>query len=513
MVCSQTSRWLQQGYPQSPTHTKSRQQTSSLANPPHYFSSISESRHTPHHHPPSPLPLPPILSPSRNMLADEQQQRGLLSSMSAKLSTYVQHFCRFLVHEFLSRGILRGTLTFVHPDSTITLFGQPEAESKAMGRPHATIHLQNPTSFYARVAATADIGFGEAYVMGDFTVDHVDHLLDIFRVLILNRDEQGLSTSALLVSKLGMWLNGRLHSLNRNTLIGSRRNIEAHYDLSNELFGTFLGETWTYSCGYFGDGAKTLDEGQHRKIDMILDKARITADCDVLEIGCGWGELGIRAAQRFGCRVTGITLSKEQLMLAKKRAEAAGVAELVKFELADYREFAERGAAFDRVVSVEMMEALGHEFLGAFFEAMEKMVKADGLVVLQVITTPEQRYEEYRGGVDFIQKHIFPGGICPSFEAVVGAVARNSGLVVEDVENIGVHYATTLREWRRRFAESVKRGDVAAAGFDEYFVRKWMYYLCYCEAGFETRTLGTLQVVMSRSNNTMALGGAPVLGA
>eukprot|EP00177_Eucheuma_denticulatum_P002543 GFKZ01004568.1.p1 GENE.GFKZ01004568.1~~GFKZ01004568.1.p1 ORF type:complete len:472 (-),score=46.43 GFKZ01004568.1:22-1389(-) len=447
------------------------------------------------------------------MLAeDEQRPRGLLSSMSTKLSTSVQHFCRFMVHEFLSRGISRGTLTLTHPDSTITLFGQSESESKALGHPTATIHLRNATSFYARVAATADIGFGEAYVMGDFTVANVDDLVCIFRVLILNRDERGLSTSGLVVSKIGMWLNGRLHSLNRNTLLGSRRNIEAHYDLSNELFGTFLGETWTYSCGYFGEGVKTLDEGQHRKIDMILDKARIRSGCHVLEIGCGWGELGIRAAQRFGCRVTGITLSKEQLVLARKRAEAAGVAEVVKFELADYREFAERGLVFDRVVSVEMMEALGHEFLGAYFEGIDKMLTAEGLVVLQVITTPEQRYEEYRGGVDFIQKYIFPGGICPSFEAVVGAVARHSGLVVEGVENIGVHYATTLREWRRRFAESVKRGDVAAAGFDEYFVRKWMYYLCYCEAGFATRTLATLQVVLSRINNTITLGGAPMVG-
>lgn len=440
---------------------------------------------------------------------------GIIASLYASASDYLAIFYKFCVHEFLARSISKGSLTFVHPDNTETLFGQPEVDAIHAGRPTARLFLHDPRSFYARVAAAADIGFAEAFMLRDFSVHNPDQLADIFRVLILNRDHDSLAASSLLPSRLGAKINALLHSLNRNSLSGSQRNIKAHYDLSNELFATFLGDSWTYSCAYFGPhasaGTVTLEDAQHAKIDKIIDKARITEDCHVLDIGCGWGELAIRAVQRTGCRVTGITLSREQLALANKRANAAGVADRVKFELVDYRVLASRHVRFDRIVSVEMIEAVGHEFLGTFFAAVQKLLAPNGLVVMQAITTPEERYEEYRTTTDFIQKHIFPGGICPSFEALVTAMSRSSALCVEGVENIGPHYAITLKEWRRRFLESEKKGDVAAAGFDDIFVRKWMYYFCYCEAGFATRTLGLLQIVFSQSNNTETLGGAPVL--
>lgn len=443
------------------------------------------------------------------------REGGLFSSLSSMVTDSSAIFCRFCVEEFLARGISRGSLTFVHPDNSETLFGEPESDAKHAGRPTSRLFLHNPRSFYARVAATADIGFAEAFMVRDFTVEKLDDLTNIFRVLILNRDDHKLSASSLLLSRLGSKINALLHSLNRNTLSGSQRNIEAHYDLSNELFSTFLGDTWTYSCAYFdptaSPGSVTLEDAQRAKIDKIIDKARITEDCHVLDIGCGWGELAIRAVLRTGCRVTGITLSREQLALANKRAKAASISDRVKFEHVDYRVLASRDVCYDRIVSVEMIEAVGHEFLGTYFAAVQKLLAPNGLAVMQVITTPEERYEEYCTTTDFIQKHIFPGGICPSFEALVTAMARNSTLCVEHVENIGPHYATTLKEWRRRFLESEKKGDVVAAGFNDIFVRKWMYYFCYCEAGFATRTLGTLQIVFSGSNNTTALGGAPAL--
>lgn len=448
------------------------------------------------------------------MLSPKKGGGQVFTNISSIVSSCARAVCKFFVDEFLARGISCGSLTLVFPDSEEIIFGEHESDARKACRPTARLYIQDPASFYARIGTSADIGFAEAFMAGDFTVEEPEHLTDVFLVLILNRDNnKKLSPSSLLISHLGTRLNGFLHMRNRNTVAGSERNIEAHYDLSNELFATFLGDSWTYSCAYFGRGVKDLDSAQHAKIDKILDKAHIGAECHVLDIGCGWGELAIRAVQRFGCRVTGITLSREQLSLANKRAMAAGVSKRVSFELIDYRILAERGAKFDRIISVEMMEAIGHEFLGKYFAAVQQMLNKEGLVVVQVITTPEQRYEEYRRGTDFIQKHIFPGGMCPSFEAVVGAVAKNCMLVVEEVENIGPHYATTLKEWRRRFMESVEKGDVQKAGFDEVFVRKWIFYFSYCEAGFATRTLGDLQIVLTKGNNTTTLGGAPTLEA
>lgn len=432
--------------------------------------------------------------------------------------------CETIVNEFLVRSVRKGSLTFYIPSrkpqqQRTVIFGETADVASAYGRPVATITINNVQSFYARVATCADIGFAEAFMFGDFDVDNADQLTSIFLILILNRDNNTLSASSLIVSWLGALLNKVVHVWNRNTVTGAKRNIAAHYDLSNQLFETFLGKTWVYSCAYFGPhdiheaSASSLDAAQYAKLDMLLEKAKVQSGMHVLDIGCGWGELAIRAAQIRRCRVTGITLSHEQYTLATRRAAEAGVEHLVQFELADYRQLRLKGVMYDRIISIEMMEAIGHEFLGDYFAVLESVLKADGLVVVQVITTPEGRYEVYRHSTDFIQKHIFPGGICPSLEAIVRAMAEGSNLCVESIENIAPHYATTLKEWRRRFVQSVKEGRVSEAGFNEQFIRKWTYYFCYCEAGFATRTLGTLQIVLSRPRNVVTLGGAPQLAA
>ncbi len=420
--------------------------------------------------------------------------------------------CKASVHAFLVTSVQKGSLRFNILDGrseNVLIFGETATKAAAAGHPVASINVRNAASFFARVASAADIGFAEAFIIGDFLVDSPEELTKLFRILILNRDDKTLSASSLVMSWLGTSVNKLLHAWNSNSITGAQRNIEAHYDLSNELFGLFLGNTWMYSCGYFAPGteaASCLDAAQHAKIDMVLEKALIKPGMHVLDIGCGWGECAIRAAQTTGCRVTGITLSHEQLALAKTRAMEAGVQDKVNFELLDYRLLPSCGVMFDRVVSIEMLEAVGHEYLDDFFEVLESVLKPDGVVVLQVITTPEERYTEYRTSTDFIQKHIFPGGLAPSFEALVSAMTRKSRLSVESAVNIGPHYATTLREWRRRFLDSAKAGEVAAAGFDDQFVRKWTYYLCYCEAGFATRTLGTMQFVLSRPLNVGTLG-------
>lgn len=434
-------------------------------------------------------------------------------------SAVISRAVRSAVLSFLSNGILRGSFTLVHPPTAATdepdrvVVGETSAAAIAAGRPVAEILLVDADSFYARVASSADIGFAEAYIAGDFVVSDQEHLLAVFRVLILNRDSHSLDAGSLFFSRIGAWINTALHSLNSNSLAGSRRNIQAHYDLSNELFATFLGKSWTYSCALFDEEstptALSLDSAQNAKLDLIISKARLSENCHLLEIGCGWGELAIRAAKQTGCKVTGITLSDEQLSLARERIDAAGVAHLVDFQLIDYRDLPSLGKRYDRIVSIEMLEAVGHAFLGNFFSVLDSVLAPGGLAVIQVITTPEERYAEYRTSADFIQKHIFPGGLCPSIQAVVSAASKDGKLSLEHAQNIGPHYATTLREWRRRFTLSEKRGDVAAAGFDKFFVRKWIYYFLYCEAGFASRTLGTMQLVFTHAGNVEALGGPP----
>lgn len=454
------------------------------------------------------------------MLREIQKQTYLRTAdfvPYAFVSNYVNRALTYAVRNFLSRSIILGCLRICETggsdkgDTNVseTVYGETPETASLAGRPCVTLRLVDADSFYSRVALSADIGFAEAYIAGDFTIDSQEHLVSIFRIFILNRDHQQLSGRGLAISQFGSLLNSVLHSLNANSLVGSRRNIQAHYDLSNELFATFLGPSWTYSCAIFRGGEQcSLEDAQYAKLDSIIEKAKLTAECDVLEIGCGWGEFAIRAAKKVGCHVTGVTLSDEQLTLARRRACEAGVSSLVTFELLDYRNLPEKGHQYDRVVSIEMLEAVGHDFLPEFFKTVDSILKQTGVAVVQVITTPEERYDEYRNSSDFIQKHIFPGGLCPSMEAIVCAMAQGSKLCLEDAENIGPHYATTLKAWRLRFMESVERGEVAAAGFDDQFVRKWNYYFCYCEAGFATRTLGNMQLVLSRPGNVQSLGYA-----
>lgn len=430
---------------------------------------------------------------------------SLIERAQAQLTALGDAFFRFFVTEFLARAITKGQLVLHSGDESL-MFGQTEAKAKANSYPVVHLRLNNASSFFFRVASAADIGLAEAYMERD--IDGTgDEMLQLFELLILNRDQGALNDAQLAVSKLGTTLNRCAHLLRSNTISGSQRNIAAHYDLSNDMFACFLGRSWTYSCAVFGEN-DDLDAAQWRKLDLLIDKARITADCHVLEIGCGWGELAIRAARKTGCRVTGITLSEQQLRLGRERVKAAGLDGQVELLMLDYRRVGSLGVKFDRIVSIEMIEAVGHEFLEEYFRCVERALSEDGLVVLQVITTPEERYEQYRSSVDFIQKYIFPGGVCPSFEALVCAWSR-SRLVVESVQNIGVHYATTLREWRRRMEESARTGMVEGAGFDDRFIRMWRYYLVYCEAGFGTRTLGTLQIALSRTCSSRSLPAAP----
>jgi cyclopropane-fatty-acyl-phospholipid synthase len=320
------------------------------------------------------------------------------------------------------------------------------------------------------------------------------------------------NASGLLIGKIGSFFNFLRYkiTMDNSERGGSLRNIHAHYDLSNDLFRTFLDkETLMYSSAIYdaipsvtGKGLLfrgTLEEAQWRKLDTLLARAQVQPGQTLLDIGFGWGGLSLHAAKKYGCRVTGITLSVEQKALADERVEMAGLTSLITFEVVDYRTFARRKenlGKFDRVLSCEMIEAVGHRHLGEFFWAVEQVLAKDGILVMEAITTPEQRYETYIRSTDFINTIIFPGSCCPSLHALIDAAYRQSSLTLEHIDNIGLHYAQTLAEWRRRFNAS--EAEVRRLGFDDVFLRAWNYYLTYCEAGFFSQTENCLILVFSR---------------
>jgi cyclopropane-fatty-acyl-phospholipid synthase len=370
--------------------------------------------------------------------------------------------------------IRRGRLSLTLPDGTTRVFGEQDTPLAA----NITV-----------VRPWGDVGFGEAYQAGDFTTGD---LTAVIRLFIENGEAMEVENGRW--AAWGRLRNRLRHLLNRNTVAGSRRNIYAHYDLGNEFFSLFLDPTLMYSCARFeaGDG---LEQAQRRKVESILDKARVQKGDKVLEIGSGWGTCAVEAAKR-GAEVTTITISRRQYEFVKARLEREGLEGKVTVLLRDYRKME---GSFDKIVSIEMIEAVGHEFLGTFFATCDRLLRPDGLVVIQAITIPDQRYEAYRRGCDWIQKHVFPGALLPSLTAMCDALTRHTDLVVEDVENIGIHYTRTLRLWREALLAKADR--VKALGFDDAFLRTWDYYFSYCEAGFGTRTLGDLQLVLTRPNN------------
>ncbi|KAL0718893.1 hypothetical protein Bca4012_068216 [Brassica carinata] len=372
--------------------------------------------------------------------------------------------------------------------------------------------------FYWKVMTQADLGLADAYINGDFSfVDKERGLLYLLMILIANKElnsnnsnhakKRGWWTPMFLTASLASAKSFLKHVARQNTLTQARRNISRHYDLSNELFALFLDDTMTYSSAVFKSNDEDLRTAQMRKISLLIDKsgtfqARIKKSHEVLEIGCGWGTLAIEVVRRTGCKYTGITLSIEQLKYAEAKVKEAGLEDHIKFELCDYRQLSD-AQKYDRIISCEMLEAVGHEFMETFFSHCEAALAEDGIFVLQFISIPEERYDEYRLSSDFIKEYIFPGGCLPSLARVTSAMASSSRLCVENVENIGIHYYQTLRCWRKTFLERQKQ--IIDLGFDDKFIRTWEYYFDYCAAGFKTLTLGNYQVVFSRPGNVAAL--------
>ena len=350
-----------------------------------------------------------------------------------------------------------------------------------------TVRVHN-ARFYKAVAFGGDVGVGEAYVNGFWSCDDLTALV---RIMVRNRHlldtmDRGWSQLATLARKL-------FHSLRRNTREGSRKNIAAHYDLGNDFFELFLDETLMYSCAIFEREDSALYEASVAKNDRICRKLQLTPRDQLLEIGAGWGGFALHAAQHYGCHVTTTTISQEQFQLAQKRVAAAGLSDRVTLLLQDYRDVQGR---YDKLVSIEMIEAVGHHYLETFFRGCSNLLKPDGIMLLQSITIADQFYQHARRSVDFIKYYIFPGSFIPSVTALSQALTRTTDLRVFHLEDQGPHYATTLRHWRERLFANLPR--VRALGYPDTFIRMWEYYLCYCEGGFHERVLGDVQMVLTK---------------
>lgn len=385
-------------------------------------------------------------------------------------------------------GLRQGRIEFELPDGTTRTFGVPQ------GEPQVRVDVHD-WRFFRRVALEGGTGAGGAYIDGHWSCDDLVGLVRLVIGSELDLDR------AVPLGTFGRTAHRLAHRLRRNTIRRSRRNIADHYDLGNDFYALWLDPSMTYSCALFSTPDESLEQAQRNKLRRLAEKARLEPGLHVLEIGCGWGGFAELAAREYGCRVTGITISRAQADYARARLQAAGVADQAEVQIVDYRRVE---GSYDRIVSIEMAEAVGHEYLADYCAAFDRLLAPEGLAVLQVITIPDARYRDYLRGTDYTRRYVFPGSHLPSLGALTAALAKTS-LSIEDLENIGVHYAETLRRWRVRFLE---RADaVRALGFDDGFCRRWEFYLAFCEAGFLDRHLNDLQIVLTRQGNPTLPGG------
>jgi cyclopropane-fatty-acyl-phospholipid synthase len=392
----------------------------------------------------------------------------------------------------------RGHLRLELPDGTALDFGAPAAPTPLpLGLP-ATAHLRvRRTAFFKKCFWSGDIGFAESFIDGDWETPSIAAVIAWF---ILNLDSaptlSGSQRSRALALNFLRFANRAGHLLRPNSRALARRNIREHYDLSNDFFALWLDPSLMYSCAKWTRPGLTLGQAQAGKNDALCRSLRLAPTDHVLEIGSGWGGWSLHAAKNYGCRVTTVTISQQQLELARARIAAAGLADRIEVKFCDYRDLA---GTYDKIVSIEMMEAIGHRYLPDFCATLSRCLKPDGLLALQFITCPDDRYDQFRRGVDFIQKHIFPGSLLLSLNRVNDHLARAGGFVLHGVEDMGHDYARTLRVWHENFRAQLDA--VRALGFDDRFLRKWGYYLAYCEAAFALRNISAVQTLHTRANN------------
>ncbi len=405
---------------------------------------------------------------------------------SAGKPTWLESIARRAVIDRLS--VIQHGCLMLFDGSDQFQFGNPNSDVRA------SVTVTDPR-FFADVAFGGAVGGGEAFMRGYWQTDCLTNVVRIFarNRETLNQMDSGLGRFTRPLRKL-------FHRLNENSRKGSRRNISAHYDLGNDFFELWLDRRMQYSAAIFPSEDTDLDEAQRTKLDRLCQKLALRADDHLLEIGTGWGGLAIFAAEQFGCRVTTTTISEEQYEFARRRVADAGLQDRIELLLCDYRDLE---GSYDKLVSVEMLEAVGHKFHSTYFRKCRDLLKPDGLMVLQTITIADQRYELAKRSVDFIQRYIFPGGCLPSLTSITDTLVEHTDLRITHAEDIGPHYAETLRHWHERLFGQVD--DILDMGYSHEFLRMWKYYLCYCEGGFLERVIGNLQLVAIRPEHRQSV--------
>ncbi len=371
-------------------------------------------------------------------------------------------------------------------------FGEPDAPLKAI----LVVHHDR---FFQRALFGGDVAIGEAWMDGDWSSPD---LVSVVRLAVRNLAR--MDGQNRLLTALSRGLDYLTHRLRGNSIAGSRRNIRAHYDLSNEFFRLFLDHSMMYSCACYESEDDSLEAAQFHKLDRVCRKLRLGPEDHVLEIGTGWGGFAEHAVQHYGCRVTTTTISERQYQHARQRFDSIAGGDQIELLQEDYRNLRGR---YDKIVSIEMFEAVGLPYYDEFFRTCDRLLRPDGSMLLQSITINEQTFPAYRRRADFIQKYIFPGSELASVCEVLRSLARVTNLSLYQAEDIGTHYARTLAEWRKRFNASLD--DVRALGFDDRFVRMWDYYLAYCEGAFLERHIGDFQLLLTKNHSPRKLFGEP----
>ena len=365
--------------------------------------------------------------------------------------------------------------------------------------PQAEVHIHSP-AVYSQMLTGGSIGSGEAYMKGYWSSPDAMDVMRIFsaNLVLLNKFDASQSVFIKLALKIA-------HRFNRNTYKGSQLNIAAHYDLGNEFFQLFLDPTMMYSSALFSDKSASLEVASETKLDELCQQLELKADDHLLEIGTGWGGMAIHAAKNFGCRVTTTTISQEQYDFASARVAEEGLEGQITLLCEDYRNLT---GEYDKLVSVEMIEAVGHDFYQNYFRMCSGLLKPNGKMVIQAITMADQRYKEARDSVDFIKRYIFPGGCLPSVAVMAQHIARDTDMQIVHLRDITNDYAETLAHWRQRFLANLEA--VRGMGFSEEFVRMWDFYLCYCEGGFRERVISTVQLAFAKPDYRFQGSVAPV---
>ncbi|MDA8139071.1 MAG: cyclopropane-fatty-acyl-phospholipid synthase [Desulfobacteraceae bacterium] len=394
----------------------------------------------------------------------------------------IDQLSRRIVFKLLKQ-IKVGQITLIDEQANRHTFGASSGPSALT----AVLHVHHPHT-YTRTVFAGSIGTSEAFMAGLWSTDR---LTDLIRIIILNQHLfKDLDRGWMRLTEP---LYKFYHFLRRNTPSGSRENIVAHYDLGNEFYQLFLDETMTYSAGIFEHPESTLKAASIAKYDRICKKLNLSSTDHVLEIGTGWGGFALHAARNYGCLVTTTTISGHQYAMARQRIEEAGLKDRITLLKKDYRHLE---GSYDKLVSIEMIEAVGHHYLGAFFKKCGDLLRDGGLMLLQAITIKDQAYDQHRRSVDFIKRYIFPGSCIPSMAAMIRAVTDKTDMNLCHMEDITRHYVRTLAEWRKRFFQNI--AEVRRLGFSEAFIRMWEYYLCYCEAGFAERHIGNVQMLLAK---------------